>query len=63
MPMVILLKIKGNIYKEKELKYILNYSKKIDVLIILDNLYKDKKCTCLKRKYDKYKSFIGSPLQ
>ena len=46
--------VRGHIYKEKELKYRLQYLKKSDTKKLLDKIYEDKLCCKLDRKYDKY---------
>lgn len=46
--------VKGNIYKEKDHKYRLQYFKMSDVKILLDKIYENKLCCKLERKYDKY---------
>lgn len=56
-----LLNINGSIYKENDKKYQLTYFIQDDVQTILDNVYKDKDCQRLERKYEIYKSFYGSP--
>jgi intein-encoded DNA endonuclease-like protein len=55
------LNIDGSIYKEKEKKYQLAYFRQSDVKIILDKLYENSNCQLLKRKYEIYKSYYGSP--
>ena len=51
--------IEGIVYKEKDRKYRLIYSKKDYVLKLLDFIYKDNSF-CLERKYNIYKDWLSS---
>lgn len=52
------LSICGHIYTEKDKKHSLRFLRKEDVLLLLENIYYED-CLCLKRKLDKYKSFLA----
>ncbi len=56
-----ILGINGSIYKETDNKYQLIYFRQSDVKIILDKIYENSNCQLLKRKYEIYKSYYGSP--
>lgn len=54
-----ILNVFGKIYKEKENKYRLIYYRDKDSKVLLDEIYKDKKCFKLERKFDIYKKHFG----